>query len=228
MADVKGSVFTPGLPSGFYTGITPEILSIKIHGLEEIKAKLRQLSDMGKTKAVEQGLRAGANVIRDSIKAKAPMGKIETVVGKWKFAPGSLKKSIVVRKKRYQSSPYNITYQVGPDRTIAFYGHMVEFGTSLHAIKPKKKKFLKFARTSGGAYRPEFISEQTYKEAVGGKKLGGGIVFIKKVEVAAKRHPFVRPGFDSSKFRALEVIKEKLLRAIDRIAKKESIAGDFA
>lgn len=217
--------------TGFYTGggASTEVLSIKIHGLEEIKAKLRQLSDIGKTKAVDQGLRAGANVIRDSIKQKTPEGKTETTgKGGFKFAPGALKKSIVVRKKTDKYDPYNIKFQVGPDRKIAFYAHMVEFGTSLHAIKPKKKKFLKFARTSGGTYRPEFISEQTYAEAfTGGKKLGGGFVFVKGVEVAAKRHPFVRPGFDSSKFRATEVIKEKLLKAVDRIAKKESIAGDF-
>ncbi len=228
MPNVKGEVFTVVSPKGFYTGVGPEVLSIKIHGLEEIKAKLRQLSTIGQTNAVREGLKAGANVIRDSIKAKAPMGKTETVTtGGLKFALGALKKSIVARLKTDKSDKYNIKYQVGPDRKIAFYGHMVEFGTSRHKIPDKPGKLLKFMRTSGGAYRPEFISEQTYKQAVGGKKLGGGVVFKKEVYVEAKRHPFVRPGFDSSKFRATEVIKERLLKAVDRIAKKESIAGDF-
>ena len=220
MADIKGSAFVPALPGGFYTGQTIEGLSVKIHGLEKIKAKLRQLSDVGKKKAVEQALRAGANVIKDSIKAKAPVGK-ETKSKR-------LRDSIVVRKKTGKLDRYNIKFQVGPDRKIAFYAHMVEFGTSRHKIPEKPGKLLKFMRTSGGAYRPEFISEQTYKQAIGGKKLGGGIVFIKEVYVAAKRHPFVRPGFDSSKLRATEAIKEKLLKAVDRISKKESIAGDFA
>lgn len=218
--------------TGFYTGTgagAPEVLSIKIHGLEEIKAKLRQLSDIGQTNAVKEGLKAGANVIRDSIKEKAPMGKTETVTtGGLRFAPGSLKKSIVARLKTDKSDKYNIKYQVGPDRKIAFYAHMVEFGTSLHPISTKSGKLLKFMRTSGGPYRPEFISEQTYAKAFTREKKLGGMVFIKEVKVAAKRHPFVRPGFDSSKFRAVEVIKEKLLRAVDRISKKESIAGDFA
>ncbi len=221
--------------TGFYTGTgagATEVLSIKIHGLEEIKAKLRQLSTIGQTNAVRDGLKAGANVIRDSIKAKAPMGPTPTQTTDWvgiksNFRAGSLKKSIVARLKTDKSDKYNIKYQVGPDRKIAFYAHMVEFGTSRHKIPEKPGKLLKFMRTSGGAYRPEFISEQTYKQAVGGKKLGGGIVFKKEVYVEAKRHPFVRPGFDSSKFRATEVIKEKLLKAVDRIAKKESIAGDF-
>ena len=205
--------------TGFYTGTgagAPEVLSIKIHGLEEIKAKLRQLSDVGKKKAVEQGLRAGANIIKNAIKEKAPIG--EGTKSK------RLKDSIVVRKRTDKYDPYNIKFQVGPDRAKAFYAHMVEFGTSRHKIPEKPGKLLKFMRTSGGAYRPEFISEQTYKEAVGGKRLGGGVVFIKSVEVAAKRHPFVRPGFDSSKFRATEVIKEKLLKVIDKIAKKEAVA----
>jgi HK97 gp10 family phage protein len=203
------------LPSGFYTGAGPEIFSIKLTGMEELKAKLRQLSDIGKLKATEQGLRAGANIIKDSIKAKAPKGKL-----------GALKASIVVRKKTEKWDKYNVKFQIGPDRKIAFYAHMVEFGTSRHHIPEKPGKLLKFKRTSGGKYSPESISRGTYREAFtsGSRNISGGYVFLKGVDVSAKRHPFVRPGFDSSRVRAAEIIKGKMLKAIDKIAKKESTA----
>ena len=223
-------VFSGTSRLGFYTGMSKVgeggFATIRIYGIEDIKRKLNQLSLIGQSKAADEAVKAGAKIVKDAIKRKAPLGTEKTLAGFQAmgvsgrtriFAPGRLRRSITIRKPRVKKSDVSVRYQVGPDKNIAFYAHMVEFGTSQHTIKAKKAKILRFMRTSGFPYRPEFISEQTYATAFSsGKKVGGGVVFIPKVEVKARAHPFVRPGFDESKFRAIDTIKRQLLVAIEK------------
>jgi HK97 gp10 family phage protein len=222
-------IFSATSRKGFYTGVTQtgsNFGTITITGLRELKAKLHQISEIGQTKILDDAVKEGAKVIKNAIKAKTPTGKAQTLAGFGAmgvsgrtriFAPGRLKKSIIIRKPRGKSSSTFIRYQIGPDKDIAFYAHMVEFGTSQHTIKAKRGKYLRFMRTSGFPYRPQFISEQTYATAFGsGQKVGGGVVFVPSVEVKARAHPFVRPGFGISKFAAVEEIRRKLAIAIER------------
>lgn len=209
---------------GFYTGLGLGNVTVTIRGLDEVKQKLYALSKIGQTRAASQALRTGAVVIQKAIKQAAPFGEKTTTRKGKNYPPGSLQRSISIQKKRTPQGANFILYRIGPDRNIAYYAHMVEFGTSQHTIKAKKGKFLKFRRTSGGKYRPEFISEQTYAESFQhGSKVGGGYVFMPEVVVKARAHPFVRPGFDSSKFQAVDIVTNKLDEIVKRIAQRGAI-----
>lgn len=87
--------------------------------------------------AARPAAQAGIQVLYDEVRARVPVGtKPHSTKGKkHTFEPGNLRQAI------YQayadgSTPERATYRVSWNKKKAFYGHMVEHGTSRTAAQP--------------------------------------------------------------------------------------------
>lgn len=123
-------------------------ITVKIQGLAELRAAMQQLPNNVNRTAVRSSLQAGAAIIRNAAKAKAPVWHGEVSQGH--PAPGTLRKSIVAKYAAEMSNPGHQVYIVtvrrgkkyqqvtrrvrgGGVRVVnldAYYWTFVEFGTS--------------------------------------------------------------------------------------------------
>jgi HK97 gp10 family phage protein len=97
--------------------------SIKITGLDQINAVLKQLPENIGRRAANTAVRAAGMTIRKAIMARIPKGKT-----------GNLAKSIKVKKQRDQQG--KTTYTV---YSSAPHAHLVEYGTAPHIIVAGRK-----------------------------------------------------------------------------------------
>lgn len=110
--------------------------AMKIDGLAQLQLALRELPKTAEGSALADAVRAGANVIRDEAKSRAPRhaGPYEGKKGK---RPGTLKRGIVVRITRRISQGY-VTATITVSKK-AWYGRLVEFGHRIVGRLPKAK-----------------------------------------------------------------------------------------
>jgi HK97 gp10 family phage protein len=94
---------------------------VEILGLKELDTALQELAWPAARRALRNGMRAGANVIRDEARAKAP---VDT---------GLLKRQIRTRERSEDEG--NMRFAVEITRS-AFYGRFLEYGTSKLAARP--------------------------------------------------------------------------------------------
>lgn len=104
-----------------------------IVGGRELSDQLQQFSVKLEKNIMRGALRAGAVEIRDEVRQRAPV------------ASGDLKKSIRVtsRVKRGQVSA---SVKVG--NAVAWYAHLIEFGTRPHIIRSKPGRAMRFGSTT--------------------------------------------------------------------------------
>jgi HK97 gp10 family phage protein len=104
--------------------------TVKITGLAELHKALQELPAKIERNVLRGGLRAGANVIREEARNRAPVKS------------GALRDSIrvSVRAKRGE-----VTATIKAGGKKAWYAHLVEYGTARHFIKPKNRQSLFFA-----------------------------------------------------------------------------------
>ena len=94
------------------------------------------------TKAAEQGVRpaaqAGAQVFYEEVKQRVPVSaKAHSTKGKKQtFTPGTLRKAIYQAFADKESGDGKASYRISWNKSHAFYGRFVEFGTSRMAAKP--------------------------------------------------------------------------------------------
>jgi HK97 gp10 family phage protein len=94
---------------------------IQVLGLKELDAALQNLAYPATRRALRKGMRAGANVVRDEVRARAPVKS------------GNLKRKIRTRERSEDQG--NMRFAVEVPRS-AFYGKFFEYGTSKMAAKP--------------------------------------------------------------------------------------------
>ncbi|MBU9461365.1 HK97-gp10 family putative phage morphogenesis protein [Burkholderia multivorans] len=105
--------------------------SVQILGLADLQADFLKLAKAQSTKALRRATVAGANVIRDEARARAPKktGKLKrnivTAALKQKDSPGIATAGVRVRTKGKADSPNN-----------AFYWRFVELGTQFMKAEP--------------------------------------------------------------------------------------------
>ncbi|WP_175663059.1 HK97-gp10 family putative phage morphogenesis protein [Burkholderia ambifaria] len=105
--------------------------SVQILGLADLQADFAKLSKSNSTKTLRRATRAGANVIRDEARVRAPKRKgklrrnIQSTVLRQKDAPGLATAGVRVRTKGKGDSPTN-----------AFYWRFVELGTQYMRAQP--------------------------------------------------------------------------------------------
>lgn len=96
-------------------------LSVEIIGLRELDTALQNLAWPAARRALRKGMRAGANVVRDEARAKAPV------------RTGNLKRKIRTRERSEEGGNMRFAVEIPRD---AFYGRFLEYGTSKMAAKP--------------------------------------------------------------------------------------------
>ena len=98
----------------------------RIIGLNKISQELQRLPRDVRGRRLANAARAAAVTVRDrAVDSFVPIGKT-----------GNLRESIVVRKDGPASTLESAVYNVGTLKKIAWYGHIVEEGSSKQAAQP--------------------------------------------------------------------------------------------
>lgn len=147
---------------------------VKIEGLAELERDLQQFVDKLQRNVVRASLRAGAKVFLEEARRQVPVGKT-----------GALRRSLKISVRTRRGVP--VAFVRAGDKD-AWYAHLVEFGTSAHFIKPKRRKSLFFARLA--------------REVV--------------EHPGAKKRPFMRPAFDQGAPGAIKAMTAYMRRRIER------------
>jgi HK97 gp10 family phage protein len=95
--------------------------------------------DALKTKAeaaIRPAAQAGAQVFYDEMKKRVPMSAKPHKSGKKTYNPGTLRKAIYQAYAEDESGDGRATYRVSWNKTHAFYGRFIEFGTSKAPAQP--------------------------------------------------------------------------------------------
>lgn len=168
--------------------------SVKMEGWAELEQLLRLMPAKIGPRLAVTALRKGANIIRAEAARLVP---VET---------GDLKRSIRVRTFRQRAKAQRtVTVWVqGPEKSLAV---LVEFGTSAHLIKVKKKRALGRA---GNIFQ--------------GKGLPRGQV----MHPGIKARPFIRPAFDSRVGEATQAIAQSIREGIEKFIAENRPGGSFA
>lgn len=127
----------------------------------KIAAKLDNI-----TKAAKEGARpaaqAGAQVFYEEVKQRVPVSaKAHSTKGKKQtFTPGTLRKAIYQAFADKESGDGKASYRISWNKSHAFYGRFVEFGTSRMAAKP----FLRPAYDAARAKALQAVQERMAEE----------------------------------------------------------------
>ena len=116
-----------------------------VSGLKELQAAMKALPTNISRNVLRGAVNAGATVIREEAKARAPVYAGPPIKGQ--APPGTLKRSLYQKQIREKSNALLQTFFVGVRRgrsakktkkgTLdAWYAHFVEFGTSKMAARP--------------------------------------------------------------------------------------------
>lgn len=169
-------------------------------GAEELRRKLASLVERLSDSETRQAFTAGARVIRDDARKRAPRGKnigYSILGSKRTFTreKSALRRSIIAFSPRRSKEPVAFArVNVFRGQNMAPHAHLVEFGT--RARTPKSAKVLFFRN-----------------------KAGTGWVSARRV-AGAPAQPFFRPAVEASGQRALDAVADKtaalLQKFIDR------------
>lgn len=157
---------------------------VKIAGLAELNRKLTQIAPRVARNVTGKAVASAAVVVRDAAKAKAPI--YSGPVAQGHPPPGTLRRSIAIRRSKRQSSASKVTYEV-------FVRHWGRSG------KTKKQ------RAQGVAAYSRFDAFYWFMVEFGTAKMAA--------------RPFMRPGFESSKERALQRMQAMFASGIEAEAK---------
>lgn len=118
---------------------------VKIEGLDDLRATLRALPDKLRRRALRNALAAGARVVRDAARLRAPVLRTSTYSGASAIrrgvrAPGTVRRAIAVRtsKAARRAGDVGVFVNVRPAKGAArgatkptdpFYWRFLEFGT---------------------------------------------------------------------------------------------------
>lgn len=174
----------------------------QISGMRELDRALSVLPDKIAQNVLRQAVAAGAGEMKRAAKRRCPR------------RTGKLAKSIKFKYKRIGrgSRSGRVYYQVGPSEK---YGHLVEFGTSSHVIKPSLSRRIKKKA------RGEAVSEYW--------GLGKDGRFGKKVDhPGGTAKPFLRPAFDEGRSEIIGAMRKRMFKGIEREARKLAKANNAA
>lgn len=128
----------------------------------KIAAKLDNITQAAE-KAVRPAAQSGAQVFYDEVKQRVPMSAKPHKSGKKTYNPGTLRKAIYQAFADKESGDGKALYRISWNKTHAFYGRFVEFGTSKMAAKP-------FLRPAYDAARAKALKAVQERMAVEVKK----------------------------------------------------------
>ena len=116
------------------------------------------------TKAAKEGARpaaqAGAEVFYQEVKQRVPMSAKPHKSGKKTYDPGTLRRAVYQAFADKESGDGKASYRISWNKSHAFYGRFVEFGTSRMAAKP----FLRPAYDAARAKALQAVQERMAAE----------------------------------------------------------------
>ena len=148
-------------------------IEIKLTVFRELEQKLTQLPLRVAKNILARTVYAGAAIVRNEARSKCPV------------RTGALRKSIRIRRRKVSRGDFMVVYGVGP---TVYYGHLVEYGTKAHWIKPRVKRDLAIGQN----------------------------VRAKVYHPGATPRPYLRPALDSNKDRIISAMRDKLNEGISR------------
>ena len=125
----------------------------------KIAAKLDNITTAAE-KATRPAAQSGAQVFYDEVKQRVPMSAKPHKSGKKTYNPGTLRKAIYQAFADKESGDGKASYRISWNKTHAFYGRFVEFGTSKMAAKP----FLRPAYDAARARALQAVQERMAAE----------------------------------------------------------------
>ena len=177
-------------------------LQFRVEGIEEVRGMLRRFGKEG-VKMLRRGMWAGGAIIRNEVRAQAPVAAKPHKRGGRLVPPGTTKKAPVSLWARELSDATDQVFMVTLRRgkkyqrmgkkevsKDAYYWPWVEYG---HKSVPRKAK----AGSQGISAR---------------RRVAGGMV---------QPHPFFNPAFEASKARASARIAERLSEEITKAIEAE-------
>jgi HK97 gp10 family phage protein len=191
--------------------------AVILEGWKELETKLLGLSAKIAKNVLRTSVYAGAAVMKEAVKAKAPL-----LTGKtWGIhqPAGTLKRSIIVKHIPEQSGLYQQTYKVTVKQgkryqgqgkkqnrsQDAFYARWVEHG---HWYVPPNPN-----SSNGSTPLNPVQHKANWKEHRSKAKNGSEAKWI-------PAHPFMRPAWDATNMQSLEVIKTRMGQKIEEEAAK--------
>ncbi len=152
---------------------------ITLTGFQQLDEALKQFPVKLQKNILSHAVKQGAKVIQRAAIAMAPVGKT-----------GKLRRAIKVGIGKKRKNLYSVTYLVGLNKKMAWYGRLVEMGAGAHVIKIKRKQTLT-------------IGDQ----AIGTEINHPGVV---------NRKPFMRPAIDNYADQAIAAMKNDLIQGIEK------------
>lgn len=125
----------------------------------KIAAKLDNITTAAE-KATRPAAQSGAQVFYDEVKQRVPMSAKPHKSGKKTYNPGTLRRAVYQAFAERESGDGRAMYRVSWNKTHAFYGRLVEFGTSKMAAKP----FLRPAYDAARARALQAVQERMAAE----------------------------------------------------------------
>ncbi|MFM0326082.1 HK97-gp10 family putative phage morphogenesis protein [Caballeronia glebae] len=107
-----------------------------IENPEALTADLRALDNIASEAVLRQAAVAGARVIFDEVKLRAPVGDATYERKGSTHAPGTLKASILIAYDKEVSVRGKLASYIVTWSKDAFYGRFIEFGTSKMSARP--------------------------------------------------------------------------------------------
>lgn len=101
----------------------------------KIAAKLDNITAAAK-KATRPAAQSGAQVFYDEVKQRVPVSAKPHKSGKKTYNPGTLRKAVYQAFADKESGDGKAMYRISWNKTHAFYGRFLEFGTSKMAARP--------------------------------------------------------------------------------------------
>lgn len=125
----------------------------------KLAAKLDNITSAAE-RAVRPAAQDGAQVFYDEVKQRVPVSAKPHKSGKKTYNPGTLRKAIYQAFADKESGDGKAMYRISFNKTHAFYGRFVEFGTSKMAAKP----FLRPAYDAARAKAVKAVQERMAAE----------------------------------------------------------------
>ena len=130
----------------------------------KLAAKLDNITQAA-AKAVRPAAQDGAQVFYDEVKQRVPVSAKPHKSGKKTYNPGTLRKAIYQAFADKESGDGKAMYRISFNKTHAFYGRLVEFGTSKMAAKPFLRPAYDAARAKAIKAVRERMAEELKKVA---------------------------------------------------------------
>lgn len=168
-----------------------------IIGGRELDAFLQTLPVKVERNILRAALRAGASEYKRMVQANVPV------------VHGVLRKSVRVTTRLKNGT---VTASVKIGNGMAYYAHMVEYGTKPHLISVQENEKAINYRLSRKRGQLTRVSMRTINRNV--LQIGNHFVGPTVSHPGADPHPFVRPAFDEGVNPVLEAVKKKIIERL--------------